>query len=209
MKIVIVSNKPDLEEDYSDFVDSCDIVVRINKLDSITYGKTGTKTDIIFLAVWYEFYENQVAFKHINYMKNSIIYMTAEEKLKHYIDLFKNKINPIQPVFIYDYITSSTINHALYIIHKLYSGEKIYYIGDKSTYTRVGNGHKNTWFDSDYYFNRLEKEGILIPIINNDNYMEIWLDNGIYTGFYLIKNKKEIIFNKKYGTLEKLDDFFL
>ena len=206
MKIVLVSNKPDLEEDYSEFVDSCDIVVRINKLDSITYGKTGTKTDIIFMAVWYEFYENPVAFKHINHMMNSIIYMTAEDGLKYYIDLFKDKINTTQPVFVYDYIMSTTVTHAIYLIHKLYPTEKIYYIGDKSTYTRVGDGHKNTWFNSDKLFNKLENNGILIPLINNDNYMEIWVDNGINSGFYLIKNKKEIIFNKNYGTLKKIDD---
>ena len=34
-KIVIVSNKRDHDKDYSGFVDSCDVVVRVNKLDNI------------------------------------------------------------------------------------------------------------------------------------------------------------------------------
>lgn len=207
MKIVIVSNKPDLEEDYSEFVDSCDVVVRINKLDSITYEKTGKKTDITFISAWLNLYIHPDAFKHIDYIRNSIIYITEEQKYNtNFIELIKNKISPNKDFIIYQYYKETTLNHAIDIISKRYPNEKIYYIGDKSTFIRTGHGHKQSWFHADSKFNILEENGVLIPIINNENYLEIWIKNGIYTGFYLIKNKKEIFYNKNSGILEPISN---
>lgn len=51
MNICIVSNKQDIKENYSDFVDSCHKVIRINKMENLNGGKSGTKTDIAVISV--------------------------------------------------------------------------------------------------------------------------------------------------------------
>lgn len=46
-RICIVSNKRNLKRNYSAFVDSCDKIMRVNKMDNLNSGLAGTRTDIL------------------------------------------------------------------------------------------------------------------------------------------------------------------
>lgn len=53
-KLVVVSNKCNHERDYSRFIDSCDKVIRCNRMDSLDTGLVGTKTtDVLVASYWY------------------------------------------------------------------------------------------------------------------------------------------------------------
>lgn len=49
--VCVVSNKHDYDVSYSTFVDSCDVVIRVNKMESQGTCLTGSKTDIAVIAV--------------------------------------------------------------------------------------------------------------------------------------------------------------
>lgn len=58
MKVCIIGNKENLDEDYSSQVASADIVVRISKMCNYDSGLVGSRTDILYLEpnwqwAWY------------------------------------------------------------------------------------------------------------------------------------------------------------
>lgn len=48
--VAVVSNKPVFNKNYSEFIDSCDAVVRISKMDNLTSGTAGSFTDVVLVA---------------------------------------------------------------------------------------------------------------------------------------------------------------
>lgn len=203
MKIVLVSNKPDLQKDYTDFVNSCDVVVRINKLDSIKYNKTGNKTDIIIMRTWYGFYEHPEAFIYLDIMKNAKMLFMSSVK-EETLNMFRQKLNCNEKITIIELKKNTAVIDALEVLRNIYPNEKIYYIGDKSTFRRTNNDHHNNSLNNDIFFHGLEENGILIPIINDENYLEFWVNNGSWTGYYTVINKNKIIYNDKIGRLEHI-----
>lgn len=51
--VCVVSNKTDFKRNYTKFVDSCDVVIRTNKMDGLPTGACGTKTDICVTGSWF------------------------------------------------------------------------------------------------------------------------------------------------------------
>lgn len=48
--VAVVSNKPVFDKNYSEFIDSCDAVVRINRMENVTSGTAGSHTDVVLIA---------------------------------------------------------------------------------------------------------------------------------------------------------------
>jgi len=59
-RVCIVSNKCDFKRDFSKFVDSCDVVFRVSKMESHSTRMTGTKCDyaVIMFFNWYLSYSD-------------------------------------------------------------------------------------------------------------------------------------------------------
>lgn len=51
-KIAVVQNQRILKRDYSAFIDSCDLVVRMGTMDNLDSGRTGKRCDIHFSICW-------------------------------------------------------------------------------------------------------------------------------------------------------------
>lgn len=51
-KIAVISNKTDFKRNYSKTINSCDLVVRVNKMDGLYTGATGNKVDICVSGTW-------------------------------------------------------------------------------------------------------------------------------------------------------------
>lgn len=54
--VCICSNKCDMKRDYSEFIDSCDVVVRINKFNNLQTGLVGTKIDLVIIGAYSEYF---------------------------------------------------------------------------------------------------------------------------------------------------------
>lgn len=50
--IAVVQNQRILKRNYTDFIDSCDLVVRNGTMDNLDTGRAGTRTDIHFAVDW-------------------------------------------------------------------------------------------------------------------------------------------------------------
>lgn len=51
-RVIVVSNKTDFKRNYSEFVDSCDLVIRVNKMDGLYTGASGKRIDICVTGTW-------------------------------------------------------------------------------------------------------------------------------------------------------------
>ena len=49
-KVAVVSNKHRYKKNYSKFIDSCDIVVRVNRMENANTGSSGNRTDVLCLS---------------------------------------------------------------------------------------------------------------------------------------------------------------
>lgn len=71
LKICVIANKQDLKENYSKFIDSCDKVVRINKMDNLSSGLTGTKTDIVFTVTGRDYFRYTRKFRNVDTLRKA------------------------------------------------------------------------------------------------------------------------------------------
>lgn len=51
-RVVVISNKHDYKRNYSEFIDSCDVVVRVNKMNALPTGVVGRRCDMCVSASW-------------------------------------------------------------------------------------------------------------------------------------------------------------
>ena len=52
-KVVVISNKHDYKRNYAEFIDSCDVVVRVNKMNALSTGVVGRRCDMCVSASWH------------------------------------------------------------------------------------------------------------------------------------------------------------
>lgn len=173
MKICLISNKPDLKENYSDFIDSCDKVVRINKMDNLHSGLTGAKTDIVFTVTCRDYFRYSRKFRNVDVLRKAEVFFTPQTEfvIKQYVarECIKNwhilKSDPRTD----RWTTTST---ALYHLTILYPDEKIYFLGDTQRMKRSpGILYHNKPKIEEAFFSDLIEKKILIPILGNHDYM--------------------------------------
>lgn len=64
-RVCIVSNRPYFERDYSAFIDSCDVVIRVSKMGNLDTGLTGCKTDMAVVSCWQHYMTYSRAERHV------------------------------------------------------------------------------------------------------------------------------------------------
>jgi hypothetical protein len=185
MKIVIVSNKKDLKRNYSDFIDSCDLVFRSGKLDNIESGLTGTRTDLALLPVHSRYLAFDEKQRHIEYIRNNVPHLMFfnedrwEDNILPFLKregLENKKISffPNQMVRKHaGQFFTTTIVLLTYTI-ELYPGHDIFFLGDLSTLTRTTLPDGTTpvpkaTIDHEMFFvKQMLQSGKFVPILEDD-----------------------------------------
>lgn len=169
MKICIVSNRKGFIHDYSAFADSCDIVIRISKMDNLDSGFTGSKTDITVVSVWDGYLRYSREKRHMDHLKTvPKIYFNNEEK-----DLSRKfaKSEGLEnweflPQCVHDSTTNyTTLSKALCLADYLFPNDTLYYLGDIQAEVCAPRPSKHPYEKENLYIQKLIKRKRLIPIM--------------------------------------------
>lgn len=165
-KVIIVSNKREHDKDYSGFVDSCDVVVRVNKLDNIDDGKTGTKTDIAVVWPNVSYWKYTPQQQHIAIVRNvERLYLIGPQPAA--IDFCKRynirKYFPYPPelmpfVGIAPHFWTACAK-AVKLADTLFPEDELYFLGDIDCVTRSGFGEWDVTSDENTYLTDLVTKG--------------------------------------------------
>lgn len=173
MNICIVSNKRGLKRNYSAFVDLCDKVMRISKMDNINSGLVGSRTDLVLVSLHPAYFKFSRANRHVDLLKlvphvyffpdlpRVAEQFTSEEGIEHWEFL---------PSGIHGKVCGfTTCGAGIYWVRHLYPDARLYFLGDVDAWQRTpsgGGGHtcsaENAFLDS------LVREGRLIPILEEE-----------------------------------------
>lgn len=173
MKICIVSNRSGYANDYSAFVDSCDTVIRISKMDNLDSGLTGSKTDIAVVSVWNGYLRHSREARHMDHLKTvSKIYFNNEEKdLTRKFAKSEALVNwEFLPQCVHDSTTNyTTLSKALCLADYLFPNDTLYYLGDTQAEVRAPGNSKHPYEKENLYIQKLIKRNRLIPIMGRIN----------------------------------------
>lgn len=132
--VCVVSNKHDYTSSYSTFVDSCDIVIRVNKMESQGTCLTGTKTDIVMVAVNDIYYSYTAEARKVDLLKKvpAIVLGRFSNGL---IDKFKEEVGSDNvckyPPFIWSKaVRMSSFGQAVVLALSVFPDAKVYFLGD-------------------------------------------------------------------------------
>lgn len=168
-KIVLVQNQRCVRRNYSEFIESCDFVIRSGKLDNIDTGKTGKRTDIMFAStppLWHNFSEQEKHLPEVN--AAALIFMFTNSG-----GSIPDSIHNWYPVdfsyTVYGYTLSATI---LKFVRRAFPDAHVYNFGahgplERTDVLSVGvTGHQNS--DEHLFYEQLIKEGVLTDILEDD-----------------------------------------
>lgn len=173
-KVCVISNRPYFTRDYSDFIDSCDVVIRVNRMSNLCTQLTGSKTDIALVDCWkvYMNFSRQQRntdilhkIPHVLFFPNNtgagiIEQYLQEEKFTNW-SFFPPALQERTPYF-------TTVTRAIAFAEWLYPEAKIYFLGDSSVRIRTKSNSYHTQSGDDNYQRELIVSGKMIPIMEED-----------------------------------------
>lgn len=172
LKICVIANKRDLKENYSKFIDSCDKVVRINKMDNLSSGLTGTKTDIVFTVTGRDYFRYTRKFRNVDTLRKAkVIFCPQDEYIvRQYVS--RECIKDWE-ILKGDSETERwmTTSKAVHYLINAYPNKNIYFLGDIERRKRTTSVWHNKPHKEDIFFDRLINKGILIPILGNHDFI--------------------------------------
>ena len=171
-KCVIVSNKTNLKRNYSKFIDSCDVVIRVNRMDNLRTGLTGTKTtDVVVAAYWYYDAFSDEA-KKVDVLKQSKVWLineprnTGKELIKKY-NLQNAQFIPDD--YYMKSLNMTTLSVAVALAEGNYFKDcDLYLLGDIDPKVRAPGSTKHPYENELIFYKNLITRGILKPILEED-----------------------------------------
>lgn len=176
MNIAIISNIRKVEHNYSPFIDSCDKILRINKMDNIESGLSGNRTDILLVSVWYGYLRFSHQARKMDILKTvPEIYFNSEQ-----INAgkeFAEKEGLENWKFLPREVHSSTwcfttLGKGVRLMDFLYPSATLYYLGDIDSKARTPRDPKHAGVRNkeNGYMMSLIEAGRLVPILGNSAY---------------------------------------
>lgn len=173
MKVVFCDNNRDYKRDYSDFIESCDIVVRANKMCSLNTGCVGERTDILMLS-FYSYYLQYFSpeERHVAQLKEVPLiwfegWTDIPKERVEFIKSLKHRsaviTTPLKPHF-------STIVRALDLLTPMYPGAEFYFVGDLDVFTRTSNPWHVKEGEDEYLKERVEAGTLIECYADPDRY---------------------------------------
>ena len=164
--ICVLSNKKDLAYNYSNFVNNCDTVVRVNKMQNV--GElTGYKCDIAVVAACDEYFEYSEEERNLDVLlQTKYIYWHPYNIHGATLLTKKYSLNNSQLIpHTIDWLTPNftTLGKAIALIVYMYPNSKICFIGDIEKELRAPNMH--TQCEETAYLQELVKTNILTHLL--------------------------------------------
>lgn len=167
--VCICSNKCDMKRDYSEFIDSCDVVVRINKFNNLQTGLVGTKIDLVVISAYPEYFtysskrrntdklfeakELYCFYKDVNYM---LKWLEIEPRLRGRIQGFPKDLRA-------DKFT--TVSLGIKLALQKFPDAQIYFFGDPDYKVRTNGDYYHQNSKENAFMDELIDSGKVIPIL--------------------------------------------
>lgn len=171
-RICIISNKKNLKRDYSAFVDSCDKIIRISKMENLDSGLAGRKTDMALVSCFPGYLSYSREEQHIDTLKKTPeIYFNNEEPgwaseftCRENITHWKFLPTPVHR----GTANFTTLSKALCLADTLYPEAQLYYLGDTDAAVRAPASKKHPHARENAYLQNLIDNNRLIPILEDN-----------------------------------------
>lgn len=164
-KICIVSNKRDHKNNLSKFIDSCDIVIRVNKMDNITTGKVGKKLDLACVWVNKSYIKFDKKERNVELLKTvPLLYVIGTSIDREWlrredgIDSLEYPPELCKSTCISPHAFSGFAK-AVALADYLYKDDNLYLVGDIDCQLRTGFREWDLWSDEDAYMKQLIDSG--------------------------------------------------
>lgn len=170
-RICVVSNKRDLTRNYSAFVDSCDKVIRVSKMDNLDSGLAGVKTDIVLISCFAAYLAFSPEERHVELLRRvPEIYFNNEEL--GYSNEFACQEGLENWKFMPGAVHRSTgnfttLSKALCLADYLFPQAQLYYLGDTDMALRAAGSSKHHAPRENAYMQSLIDSGRVIPILED------------------------------------------
>lgn len=170
-RICIISNKRDLTRNYSAFVDSCDKVIRVNKMDNLNSGRAGMKTDMVLISCFAGYLAFSPAERHREllrrvpeiYFNNEELGCSNEFACREGLENWK-----FLPGAVHRSTGNfTTLSKALCLADYLFPEAQLYYLGDTDMNLRASGSWKHHAPTENAYMQSLIESGRLIPILED------------------------------------------
>lgn len=157
-KVCVISNRPYFTRDYSDFIDSCDVVIRVNKMCNLYTQLTGSKTDVAIVDCWkvYMQYSREQRNTDVLHKIPHVLFFASNAgtgRLEQYLQeekftnwsFFPPALEQRTPYF-------TAVTKAITFAEWLYPEATIYFLGDPYVRirTRTTRGYHTQSGDDDY-----------------------------------------------------------
>lgn len=170
-KCAIVTNKCNHIKNYSDFIDSCDAVIRINKMDNLATRLVGSKTtDVLVASFWY-YRKFSPEARKMQILRDESVQVwfipeknnTAEEYANE--ENIKNWKWMSEKAYIKE-IDCTTAGLAVSLARDIYPDYDIYFIGDIDPKVRAPGSLKHPYEKEYNYIKHEISLGHLIPVLD-------------------------------------------
>lgn len=171
-KVCIVSNRPWFNRDYSHFIDSCDEVIRCNRMCNLDTGRTGSKTTLALVAACVAHSRYSPKEQRVDVLRklDRVYFVPNPTPGQELSESFckKNDIPSrlLVPAEVWDsHYAYSTFALAIALAEHLFPDAQLYCLGELEAASRVP-----AWADyhqkngEDAYIQRMLDEGKLICI---------------------------------------------
>ncbi len=169
LKVCIVSNRRCFRRDYSDFVDSCDVVIRVSKMDNLDSGLAGRRTDAVVVSCWSHYMAFTREERHVEELKRApLIYFSLDETrfARSYAEaegLLRWKFIPESVQKATPHFT--TVTKAVALADALYPEAQLYYLGDLSASLRTDGNVSHSRSGDDSFMAELVESGRLVCLL--------------------------------------------
>lgn len=171
-RVCIVSNRPYFTRNYSAFVDSCDVVIRISKMCNIDTGLSGFRTDMAVVACWQGYLAFSRKARHMDALLQVPFLFFDPESMgltqKFCEDEQISRWSFLPPAVEKKSYHFSTFGKAVVLADWLFPDSELYCLADLDVSQRTGNSPKHTQSQEKPFIDTLLESGRLTNIIEDD-----------------------------------------
>ncbi len=170
-RVCVVSNRPYFERDYSAFIDSCDVVIRVSKMGNLDTGLSGSKTDMAVVACWQGYMNFSRAARHVDaLLQASMVLFDSETAALTQRFCESENIRPwafLPPEVERRSFRFSTFGKAVVLADWLFPEAELFCLADMDVAVRTANSPKHTRSGDNAYLASLVRSGKLTCILED------------------------------------------
>lgn len=163
LKVCVVTNAHKSIKDYSELVDSMDVVIRINRMENLDKGFSGTKTDMCLVTVG-ELYESYgIKNIHLDVLKEAPIKFFScirAEEAHNFAEKYDIQDYHFTPGDMYTWGKFwTTAGYAAQLALRLFPDCELYFLGTVSAAKRTAGQREHTFSGETQWLRQLIDEG--------------------------------------------------